>query len=787
MKRNGKITATLPILLLFSFAMAEPDPPQGMAPAAHPTSDSAQERAVWQAALDGTPAQPVAKSARILLAISNLGNHPVPTGEQFALIKITDRETGERVMFTRGKPDPEFNVRLDDPASNAPELVYAEQSSLRAEGGVEIAIRSQIVMPSELEDPAAAVASEPFASEDEEETHRLRIAAADSPYPFRVDQDLRRHLEALRKDGAVASKEMIPVAIELLNIPEQIIPRAEDITEGGHLWAGLALMAERERTIADRKMSIRTFQQPVEAAVRAAGGKLHYSSWMTGTVDAFLTPDAIVQIAASPGVRSIEFIPEFQPMFFFTGIDTFDSTHQEAFSSHNGYNSAGGHSYTSRLTIGMAEECIRESAPAWKNNTPTSWRRARFYDIDPLGHTLGSVENCWGDGDGKKYEHGHWVASMMVADFMDGQDPSLTTTERRQRTGTCPECYLTFFQDENLNNIREAYDRACDKGVDIFQSSIGSNSLSCNGNGSRDVAIQSLTKNCGVLFVQSAGNNNSDTGSCTTSYPADHPWTLTVGGVKTDTPCDDDSRWFTSDCIYDPGASRGGAEYNGHNDTASVIDLAAPYRVYALDPDINAPATLVALTGTSFSSPIVAGLAGRMMDFWKSHADTSVFHSNRMKTMMLLFGDRSIDHDGQGRTTLNSSRLWGLGRVTMFPFDDSNGWHIWRGSVYLHKKDAYSFDLDLPSGVKMLKAVVWHDGKNYANEPKIKLEVDPGGGCNRDKITIEESDSKAMQFRDVNNCTTAHIRIRNSPVGFSGSRRFHYAIITTRATSERAW
>jgi len=218
-----------------------------------------------------------------------------------------------------------------------------------------------------------------------------------------------------------------------------------------------------------------------------------------------------------------------------------------------------------------------------------------------------------------------------------------------------------------------------------------------------------------------------------------------------------------------------------------VIDLAAPYRVKGLDPDVLTPATQISITGTSFASPIVAGLAGRMMDFWRQHADTSVFYANRMKTVMLLFGDRSTGQSGVSRTTTDTSAYWGTGRVTLFPFDDRDHWVLRRGSVYLHKKDDYEFNQALPSGAKMFKVVVWHDGKNYANEPKIKLEVTPGGGCTEPNTVIEESDSKALQFRSVNGCSMVHVRIRNSPVGLSGSRRFHFALIATQATSERVW
>ncbi len=764
----------------FVSAAPAPDAPAtGMSQAAHLQSDAA--------ALEPKPT-----SARVAAAIERLRLQPAPAGEAFALIKVTDRTTGERVMLTRGVPPPNFDAYLVDPATAPAGWIFAEESALGAEDGVEIAIRSHSMVPSKI----AAEEAGPVLSEDDEEYLRLARQYDGGPLPLRIDSDLRKAL-GVRSALDGADGEPIHVAIELRNVAHVRIPKAPDLEAGGHLWAALEIQAQRERVIGERKLAIRSRQMPVEQAVRAAGGLVLYSSWLSGTVEAMLTPAAIVALAGHPAVRSIEKVLEntasgaslggTPTKDYFDGIDIFDSTHQSAFDNHEGYHSAGGHSYTSRVTIGMVEECIREDSPAWRNNNPSSSFRARFYDIDPLGHTLGSVENCWADGDGEKFEHGHWVASMMVADFMDGQEPALSTNSRRRLTGSCPECYLTFFQDQNLNQRIEGLDRACEKGVDIFQSSVGTNAQSCDGNGGFDGTLQDLTLDCGALFVQSAGNNGSGSGSCTTAYPADHPWTLTVGGVRTDIPCSDDSDWFTSNCVYDSGASRGGATYNGDSNRASVIDLAAPYRVITLDPDVLTPATQIRIQGTSFSSPIVAGLAGRMMDFWRQHADTSVFYSNRMKTMMLLFGDRSTGQTGAIRTDDDTSKLWGVGRVTLFPFDESDGWWLRRGSVYLKKKEDYAFDQALPSGAKMVKVVVWHDGKDYATEPKIKLEVDPGGGCSAPNTVIEESDSKALQFRRVDGCSTVHVRIRNSPVGLSGSRRFHFALIATRATSERVW
>jgi hypothetical protein len=129
----------------------------------------------------------------------------------------------------------------------------------------------------------------------------------------------------------------------------------------------------------------------VEQAIRAAGGQVLYASWLSGTIEADLTPAAIVALAEHEAVRSIEKRAEYQlDGHPWQGAEIFDATHQSAFDNHEGYHSEGGHSYTSRVTIGMVEGCIREDHPAWRNNAPDSELRARFYDVDPDGYTLGA-------------------------------------------------------------------------------------------------------------------------------------------------------------------------------------------------------------------------------------------------------------------------------------------------------------------------------------------------------------------------------------------------------------
>ena len=117
-------------------------------------------------------------------------------------------------------------------------------------------------------------------------------------------------------------------------------------------------------------------------------------------------------------------------------------------------------------------------------------------------------------------------------------------------------------------------DFVCEQGVDIFQSSIAQGT-SCDGNGALDAEIEAMI-DCDVIYVKGAANDGSTGGTCTTQYPADHPWTFAVAGMDTDAPCTTASAYYTADCDFADGSSMGGGSYNGVAGKASIIDITAP-------------------------------------------------------------------------------------------------------------------------------------------------------------------------------------------------------------------
>ena len=145
-------------------------------------------------------------------------------------------------------------------------------------------------------------------------------------------------------------------------------------------------------------------------------------------------------------------------------------------------------------------------------------------------------------------------------------------------------------------------DFVCEQGVDIFQSSIAQGT-SCDGNGALDAEIEAMI-DCDVIFVKGAANDGSTGGTCTTRYPADHPWTFAVAGIDTTTPCTTASAYYTADCDFADGSSMGGGDYNGVAGKASIIDIAAPWDHGAvITPDTLNPVVPTSGSGNSFANP----------------------------------------------------------------------------------------------------------------------------------------------------------------------------------------
>jgi hypothetical protein len=742
-------------------------PGAGAAPvarAAEPRRGDDVVREALERAARGEPAAGDATSPAVARTLERLMREPGPAGEAFALITVTDRRSGERRAFARGTPDAALTGYLSDPDSAPEGTAFDESDKFDADGDVEIAIRS-------IHARSAGPRAGALGREQEEERDLLGRRRG-SALSYRIGEGIRERVARGRLD--LDGTDMVPVVIEMRSVPRLRLPKPHDLSAGGLLLANLEVAAAREEGLIRRKGAVRELQRDLLGAVESAGGRVRYSSWMSGAVEAEVPAAAIRALAARGDVFSIEYAePAQEASHRIQGNDYYVATDaQNHDPNHTGeHGDPGKHGYTSRVVLALGEACVDIGNPAYRTGAPGSFDRAWYYDCDPAGVcTQGGVESCSGSNG-----HGTKVAQIMAGDFMDGQDAAVAAADRRIMTGTCEECRFFFLQDQNLNDRLKVHDAACDLGVDVWESSIV-HGFSCNGDGTFDGTVQSMI-NCDVVYVQAAANEGS-LGGCTIRYPADHPWTFAVGGMLTEDPCNTSGSWYTGNCVYDPNASKGGGSYDGVG-TASIVDQTGPYRFSnLLDPLSRSPVTYGGGTGTSFATPLVAGLMARMMDWYNVHVSNSIFYNNRMRNFMLLFGDRSTGADGVARALNFHDVRWGGGRTGLVPFDDCATCGIRRASTELGRGDTWSFQDGISSAATFYKAVVWHDGTNYSNEPMTRLTLDPVG-CANGTLSVNRLDSKTLLVTasgaPLVGCEAINVEVENIGVGFSGSRRYHFA------------
>ncbi|MEE9231042.1 MAG: S8 family serine peptidase [Acidobacteriota bacterium] len=747
-----------------------PVAPRSPMRAAEPKQRPGIEVEAVRRALEGAGIQDEPTSTAVARAMARVRQRGTPANEIFALITLTDRKTGERRFMTRGAPSPDLARFIREPRTAPEGLVYEESEEATANDEVEIVVRSVNVH--------ARARSNGELSEGQERERKLQERNQGGGLSHRIEQGIRQRV--VRGEINLDSEQAVPVMIEMRDIPRLRLPKAKDLSTGGLLWVGLDVARAREQAIIHRKQQVRELQRDLVQAVEVAGGRVRYASWTSGAIEAEVLASAIRALAARRDVYSIEFVePAVEASHRYQGNDYYVATDAQDFDPwHTGVHGVSSkHPYTSRIVLALGEACIDQTNPAWRTGAPGSFTRGWFYDCDPGGVcTQGGVEGCSGSN-----SHGTRVAQLMAGDFMDGQDAFVSFANRRIMTGTCEECRFFFLQDQGLNQRTKVHDAACDLGVDIWESSIG-HGFSCDGNGFMDGTVQSMI-NCDVLYVQAAANEGSG-GGCTTRYPADHPWTFTVGGMFSQNPCNTSGAYYTGLCPYDANASRGGGTYDGVG-TASIIDQTGPYRYSNLiSPLTRNPVSYGGGNGTSFATPLVTGLMARMMDWYRQHISTSIFYDNRMRNFMLLFGDRSVFAAGTSRALNFHDTRWGSGRVGLVPFDSLPVWSIRRSSRTLSRGGTWNLTASVSPAATFYKAVVWHNSRDYSNEPMIRLTLNPNG-CANPTLSVNRLDSKAMLvYTNLSGCTSVSITVRNLGVGFSGSRRFHFASYSTNQ-SER--
>ncbi len=298
--------------------------------------------------------------------------------------------------------------------------------------------------------------------------------------------------------------------------------------------------------------------------------------------------------------------------------------------------------------------------------------------------------------------HGTAVTGTIAQSIEYGQDANFTNTVSRvDRSGIAPDVNISYYRIENGASTANALEAALFEGAYVanFSSDIGADIYpytAFSNNGGLNGALRNYAAYEGV-FVSSAGNGN------TVAYPGVRPESVTVGGVDSSnagTP-------YGSTGLY-PGSGQGTytITVNGSGWANAPVNLVAPGYV---DLRAGLQGTYGNWFGTSFSAPIVAGLAALFRDTFSAATDGRL-----IQAALLAMGD-GWTGAGTGTMTTGTSPIVGAGRVRILP---QTFWG-WR-SLNISQNQVVCFNV---GGVPLTGYASWKWGVTW-NEPDLGNAAD---------------------------------------------------------------
>lgn len=425
------------------------------------------------------------------------------------------------------------------------------------------------------------------------------------------------------------------------------------------------------------------------------------------------------------------------------------------------------------LTVGIVDEGFEDAHVGWNDTATGSSRlhgRWRCEDnaFECQGGTCYSESNLpWQTGFSgygtEPVDHGTTIASIIAADFTQGQEASLAlvpTAERGQYSGYATEAGLVLLQGEDGScaNRAAAINRGVDVNVDVMSMSVcrgnptitcgGSemtcttDSCSCDGAETRLVDEVNQAFKDGVPVLKAAGNNGATASccECTISSPGDAEGAITVGGTG-----DSNDNDRTTASLVPTSSSRGLRELrkNGGAREGTVTAIAAPRcrrKTAACELDtINAPLfcynppcpcnigdahvyETAPECGTSYATPTVAAAALLQKDRWIQFATPTNWldQAELLKLYVMVMGDRTSGDTVAGVTPRGSvgfSQNYGAGRLRprMFtsegmdsPWRNSSTWFtLSDGEVETRWISADGTAIPLSTDVERVKVVAW--------------------------------------------------------------------------------
>lgn len=341
--------------------------------------------------------------------------------------------------------------------------------------------------------------------------------------------------------------------------------------------------------------------------------------------------------------------------------------------------------------------------------------------------------------------HGTVVTGVLMANLAQGQDPDLSTTEGRRRSGIAPEAKVHFYSFDFNSALAVGIDEAIWDGIDVINMSvfpIGGYCDNASYSGVRE-EVQFATA-LGTLVVTIAGNEADDlpSGTCSVAGYGSFPDTLTVGAT------DDVTDLASLDTVDI-------ADYSGRGSTTTTLAGGRSVSTRMVDLLATGHADLVlgsgsdgymnGWEGTSFAAPQVAGATGLLLDWVEGRGGLFDIYGNgdmerdpyALRVLLSVMGD-GVSSTSGGYSDAYSLRSYsGFGHLRFVDLDNEIGsggaWGLHRywmseGQVIEWSVGSYGPESTSVNGWKM--AALW-DIDYYQDSPDIKFElVDkcPAGG-----------------------------------------------------------
>lgn len=528
-----------------------------------------------------------------------------------------------------------------------------------------------------------------------------------------LDQDLQRWLAT-----AGANEQADIVVLPRAEVGPLNLPRVASSLFAEEPALALRQLEARTLRIEERKSELEAVYAPIVVDIEREGGALLQTYWLLNGFEVRVDARGLIALSRDSRVARLELRPRAVvdennlddmreaaqiPQFHDAGIDG---------------ETGSGRSAETDMYIAFIDTTIDADHPAWRDTSSSSssrlvdiWRKG-FWGWSTVSTSATSLPS-----------HGTKVVGCAVADLMQGQDSSITSsTERDKRTGFAPEASFSFIEEDGAGPTK-AIEKAVELGVDVINMSMsfGTCELSDSSNEAVDEAMLD-----GIFFAKSASNSGHSGSTCNVGTPAAASGSFTVGAIKRiAVPLNEGD--------LTDGSCRGGDSLG-----RSVVAIAA-YSGPEGDTSAAFDDTYGVFGATSSAAPVVAGSAAVLKDHLMDIFSTSIVNNaGYLYATMMLMGDGELEGGGTASATTAMDDIWGAGRLRMRMFNGDGMDGPWRMRLFsrvisdgevetdlLVNPDSSGVNQEVSADVERLKATAyWHEPNiEHANQAEISLAV----------------------------------------------------------------